>query len=822
MQVVNDNHLAYLLSLGFELELCQQALRDNATLEDATEWILNPNRAPVPKFQESIATSSNTYTNLAHSNTSNFQRENEELKQTQLKKSEKFTKELKKAKHLEREAKRKVLADIQEDKERRRNRSHYSDNNQPSTNSQPMPDPNRTCHLDQALVQLKLTDSSTVRQSFPSDLMIGELLDFVCDQEKSLNQSDINIDSVSLTNVFPRRTYTNQDSSVTLRDAGFLPNISLNVHISRHEESPVIDDPDRHLLATEDMQEPDDSMEVDETASDGPHRPPASMANRHLSRLGTGIQPNNATTTSQPEAIDSREDNSSTQQQNNERRSLFLNAIQHHMNNSSIPPIDSDSHVKTGLERHSRALKDICASSVSGKWKNYEPRKKREHSTSSDRYLTKAFELPSDLAEYLIKHLKNNGKLNVSNLKKLGSHCYLQNILLDSYMYCTDSIIDSLSKTSSALSISKVSLRGCDMITDNGISSLSGLKQLNYLDISNCKLTDKGLKALEKLCFLVYLDLSKTKITNKGMESMLLHAKCKEVLQTLMLDGCSNIKSSNTLVPIVNGLPNLILLSLARTPIAKQEVVDRLKRNIQLRSLNISQTNTTDRDLTEIISQFRLLQELNLSGCHHLSTKGLAFLPTELKHLEFVQFPNNENELDGVLARYRELPIKKLELSSFCITDQGAQYIACMKRLQFLNLEGTKVTDHGISYFRDLVELEKLYLDRTELTDEGVEHLVGLSKLNTLSLSHTAVTSNTLILISNYAKTGFTRCLKTLNLSQCPGITDKGVCSLNAMINLTYLNLDHTGVNLDHLKPVRLLGIEKEEEEEELRNGELN
>ena len=38
MQVVNDNHLAYLLSLGFELELCQQALRDNATLEDATEW----------------------------------------------------------------------------------------------------------------------------------------------------------------------------------------------------------------------------------------------------------------------------------------------------------------------------------------------------------------------------------------------------------------------------------------------------------------------------------------------------------------------------------------------------------------------------------------------------------------------------------------------------------------------------------------------------------------------------------------------------------------------------------------------------------------
>jgi hypothetical protein len=34
----NDSNLAYLLSLGFELELCKQALQQNATLEDATEW----------------------------------------------------------------------------------------------------------------------------------------------------------------------------------------------------------------------------------------------------------------------------------------------------------------------------------------------------------------------------------------------------------------------------------------------------------------------------------------------------------------------------------------------------------------------------------------------------------------------------------------------------------------------------------------------------------------------------------------------------------------------------------------------------------------
>lgn len=38
MSLVNDNHLAYLLSLGFELDLCKQALALNSTLENATEW----------------------------------------------------------------------------------------------------------------------------------------------------------------------------------------------------------------------------------------------------------------------------------------------------------------------------------------------------------------------------------------------------------------------------------------------------------------------------------------------------------------------------------------------------------------------------------------------------------------------------------------------------------------------------------------------------------------------------------------------------------------------------------------------------------------
>lgn len=38
MTIVDDTNLAYLLSLGFEIDLCKQALIQNSTLENATEW----------------------------------------------------------------------------------------------------------------------------------------------------------------------------------------------------------------------------------------------------------------------------------------------------------------------------------------------------------------------------------------------------------------------------------------------------------------------------------------------------------------------------------------------------------------------------------------------------------------------------------------------------------------------------------------------------------------------------------------------------------------------------------------------------------------
>lgn len=78
-------------------------------------------------------------------------------------------------------------------------------------------------------------------------------------------------------------------------------------------------------------------------------------------------------------------------------------------------------------------------------------------------------------------------------------YSYLQNVVMDSYKYCTDSLIEDLSKSNSSVSITKLSLRGCELITDGAVQSLEGLKNLTYLDLNNCKVTDKGLKSLESM-----------------------------------------------------------------------------------------------------------------------------------------------------------------------------------------------------------------------------------------------------------------------------------------------------------------------------------
>ncbi|OAD08068.1 hypothetical protein MUCCIDRAFT_158304 [Mucor lusitanicus CBS 277.49] len=745
---LNDSNLAYLLGLGFEMELCKQALQQNATLEDATEWILNPSRpptSPVSKldFSRPISSSS-TFSTQPKISIEKRQKDDQVTKDMQKKKFDRIANDLKKERIAEREARRRALIDIKEDRESRKLRGHTT--TKPDTRQARQSPATSTSKPESDKDQFAFIQ-------FPHDTKMMQVLEFV--KEKESKTPNATLDNISLISTYPKRIYTVQDAALDMKEAGFLPNVTLNVNIAAPVIEPQEQEAEPAAMMEEEEEDSDSVMEdnvnssedeVDEEDDIGamdldviramdPHRPPVHNVRRIWGRVGAGhhlTDPSPIVNTSEiVETAAAPEPSANADQEAmNQRRSNILSAMEQRASAHTATNIPS--HQQHALERHTTSLRETCSKAVAGLLS--------QHSLQKNSYLKNLDSVSSEVAESLLEYLVKSGKLNTTTMRKLADHCYLQNIKLDSYTYCTDSLIGDLARSNSTISVTKLSLRGC-------------LKNLGYLDVNNCKVTDKGLKSLENLHHLYHLNLSKTKITDQGIVSMVANSKFRDQLEVLLLDGCTRVKSSRLLVPIVN-------------------------------------------------------------------------VSLELKCLRWIQFPDRELELDGVLSRFKDLPLEHLDLTGFLnVTDQGAKHIAEMKHLRYLSLDGTKVTDEGVEMLKDLIELEKLYLDRTLITDQGLSQLIGLSKLDTLSLCHTKVSNVFLRLLGDFEQTSFTRNLRTLNLAKCPLVTNKGIRYLSAgTLNLTNLNLDHTSVSrgclkylkdLQHLKPVRLQGISSESDQED-------
>ncbi|KAI8338149.1 hypothetical protein BC941DRAFT_33511 [Chlamydoabsidia padenii] len=668
-----------------------------------------------------------------------------------------------------------------------------------------------------ALIQFKLSDGSVVRQSFDGTVLLDHLYQFAADQEAAIGNSLGAGESICLISAFPRRTFGPDEINLSIRDAGFMPNVSLNIgRISATVETTTED---------EDMQQANDTQDehfIRQPVVD-PHRSrtrritdrsPFARQNRVINpnwnwgqsghRLGDDDIGDTPTTIADHSIEEEEEEGT------NRRRNMLTAIQQRVLQNDNM---DNKSTQRKKVNRDIKSLKETCTSQVAAILSS--------SSKDTQRLLKSLVYVSPNLANLLLNRLMETRKLDRLSISRLIRHCYLQQVILDSYVYATDSLLEELSN---ATTLTKLVLHGCDLITDAGIKQLETLRYLDYLDISNCKITDKGLKSITELPSLLYLNMSKTRITDGGLQWFATHSQCQQTLETLLLSGCKSIKSSNTFTSI-QGFIALVHLSLGGTGIGKQEMAPQSMKHLNksLETLDVSNTGITDDDMIQLVAGFGRLKELKLGGCTEITTSGLARFAKGLLHLEMIQFPNREHELDDILIRFIDTPLRHLDLTGFLnVTDDGVKHIAKMTQLNYLSLTGTKVTDDGIAQLKDLQELEKLYLDQTSVSDRGLLSLNGLIKLNTLSLGRTQISNIALVVMGNNEETGYASQLRTLNLQKCHGVSDKGVKALAGMTNLTNLNLDHTEVSLqcsgylkdlEFLKPVRLLGINKQEDD---------
>ena len=206
------------------------------------------------------------------------------------------------------------------------------------------------------------------------------------------------------------------------------------------------------------------------------------------------------------------------------------------------------------------------------------------------------------------QRLTDNGLLQLTHLHRLEvarfDHCHslqgrglailehshhLHTLSLDNCRRLTD---EAMLHVAHLVSLQNLSLGGCRCLTDCALQALSDLENLRKLDLSQCDLiSDHGLTMFENL----------------------------SLLEELSLGWCRSL-----------------------TDAALEILAQHSGRSEHLRILRLARCNLTDEGLPHL-SKFRALEELDLNGCHRLSSSAtgaaLGLLPN-LTVLDVSYCPN--------------------------------------------------------------------------------------------------------------------------------------------------------------------------------------
>jgi len=139
---------------------------------------------------------------------------------------------------------------------------------------------------------------------------------------------------------------------------------------------------------------------------------------------------------------------------------------------------------------------------------------------------------------------------------------------------------------------------------------------------------------------------------------------------------------------------------------------------------------------------------------------------------------------DGDLRRLNDLPnLSHLDLSLTHITDQGMQEIKGLRGITDFNLYYAEyVTDEGVAAIKDWKKLQRLNLHGTKSGDGALEHIAGITALESLNVGSTLMTD-----------VGLERLTSLTNLRELTmggtELGDAGLQALRQMPTLTYLDL---------------------------------
>ncbi|KAK1937928.1 EIN3-binding F-box protein 1 [Phytophthora citrophthora] len=219
---------------------------------------------------------------------------------------------------------------------------------------------------------------------------------------------------------------------------------------------------------------------------------------------------------------------------------------------------------------------------------------------------------------------------------------------------------------------------GCVGLSDKGLLALAGLLKLEELDLSSCVgFTDSGFDKFFRTdglntsqrsdasvpnSFKPLQRLTLSNCINVGEKAVLaVIGTCSKTLTSLDISR-DGILSASTLVRLVKAARLLSELRVTGQPEVSRTMLTHLASyNKVLRVLDLRDcVNVDDLGIYPLVVM-QSLEELYLSGCSKLSSKGFQSLPNTLTHLEFHHHSLNEESCRVLGDRLRNLEI--LELS---------------------------------------------------------------------------------------------------------------------------------------------------------------
>jgi len=274
-----------------------------------------------------------------------------------------------------------------------------------------------------------------------------------------------------------------------------------------------------------------------------------------------------------------------------------------------------------------------------------------------------------------------------------------------------------------------------DGVTEESLSLLKDIPDLDDLQISGIKLTDKNINSLSGLSQLQRLRLSGNSITDEGLKKLNF---IMDNLYELELISQDSVHGDFLIRSSVNSKLNK--LQFFAVPV-EDDAFKTLRHYTNLHTLTIVDAPVNDAGLKNI-SGCIAIQELILQA-GNFTDAGVASLSKLTNLRSFHGWSQRKPLTDECLRAFSKLPkLSNLALGNAPVTDDGLSYLRNSTQLESIMLSSPKITDRGIQNIKSLRSLKKIGLRFAQITDKGVEWLSEyFSELESIDLTGTLITN---------------------------------------------------------------------------------